>query len=187
MEEKTSKKVSYTKYSFTSMENDNPATASGSVIEGFCKSVRPRVAHTKNGDKNVTDVEINAIVPDKTVEKYFGKAFVNEFHSLRFCVTYWGVAGENLAKYPPQKNQLVLLHVDGMTAHENTAADGRVFRTVYATGINFPMTNSPRKADGESALVASSAEKDNAEPAPAPAKAVGAVNVDDLDDDELPF
>ena len=183
-------KRSYTKTAFSVPAGATPEKLDGvyGYVEGFVKSVKIRTANTRNGERKVADVNLDVAMSDKRVEKLFGKDFVNGFN-VRFRISYWGLAAENLEKYPPQVNQKMICLIENLKLRVDTK-DDKTFRTVQATGVDFASTNSRMKENGTSAL--------NADGNNQKAAAPGANDKIDLEDDfaelneftedsELPF
>ncbi len=154
-----SERVSYTMNGFYNQPPEAQLIDMRGYVEGFCKSIRVRTAQTRKGPVKVADADITAVMPDRFTERKFGKEFVNEYHSVRWKITYWGYDAENLEKYPPQKNQKILCLVDHIAVRTNTAKDGRVYRMVEANGTGTPERTSRKKEEGESALLREPAEE----------------------------
>ena len=141
------------------------------VAEGFCKSVKVREVTGKDGArKKVADVEISAIMRSSRIAALFGEDYLYDksadYNSVRFRVTYWGYAAENLEKYPPQENQRVFALVNRVKLNSFPTSKGGIYRSVEGTGIEYLQTTSARKPDGKSALA--DAQTQQAAPAPAP-------------------
>ena len=179
----STQKISYCSHAFEIFTSE-PEKNFG-YIEGFCKDVQVKTVNTQKGPAKVANVKVSCVLPDKKVEKLFGKDFVNtQYHSVTFRIAYWNYAADNIESYPPQVNQKVLCLIKNMRPETGTGSNGTIYRTVNATGIDYIRTNSIRKQDGRSSL-----EEKN-EAASVSDMSVAAAPFEEMDqifDEDLPF
>ena len=190
--DQNTQKVSYSKYAFNSPSKDAPLEDLYGYIEGFAKRVNIREVKTRSGPTKVADVDISVILPDKRTERYFGKEFVNEYHNVRFRVTYWGYQAENIAGLPPQVNQKVLALVKDMKVDVRTGNDGKTYHSILCTGCDNLHTNSARKEGGELTWKGSDQTPENADDNSDPEAVFAEVGIElldgeGMDDSDMPF
>lgn len=180
------KKISYTAHAFD-FNAKEPEKAFG-YVEGFCKSVEIREVQTQNGPVKVATVKVSAVIPDKKTERMFGADFVNEqYHSVLFRISYWGLAAESLEKYPPQVNQKVLCLMKNMKTDSRKGNNGTVYHTVNATGIDYLRTNSAKKEDGTYALISAMTAASSESEERGNEQEPEFIELDSMCDEELPF
>lgn len=195
--------------SFIFKQTGDPLEKVHGVIEGFTKNLSIREVNVQGNQTKVADLEISCALTNKRIEYAFGKEFINpgdDHGSVRVRITFWNNAAENLGKYPPQVNQKVMCAFVNPRVYESKGKDGKIYRTIECTGLDFPKTTSAAKEGGQSsldALRAASANTTGAAPAaaeltdsnpkpeaapigtPAPS---GFFDIAfDMDDSELPF
>lgn len=179
------------------------------VIEGFTKNLSIREVNVQGKQTKVADIDISCALTNKRIEYAFGKEFINsgdDHGSVRFRITFWNNAAENLSKYPPQVNQKVMCAFVNPRVYESKGKDGKIYRTIECTGLDFPKMTSATKEEGQSSLdalraasvntigtapaavsMAGSTPKPEANPMETPAPS-GFFDISfDMDDSELPF
>lgn len=189
--------------SFIFKQAGDPLEKVHGVIEGFTKNLSIREVNVQGKQTKVADIDISCALTNKRIEYAFGKDFINpgdDHGSVRVRITFWNNAAENLGKYPPQVNQKVMCAFSNPRVYESQGKDGKTYRTIECTGLDFPKTTSAVKEDGQSALNAFGANSsaDASTAAPAASSAAPAVSPMtsnsgffdislDVDDSELPF
>ena len=187
-------KVYYSKCSIMKRPKDAPL---GDAV--FTVSGEPTFVEKKSGQYgDFLAVTMTATLPDKSVERHFGKEFVNADHKVEFRFLLSGFQAQNFIERTPRWGQDIIFMLYDMKTEEFPRRNGEKGYNVSAKCAGYSAIGSLKKADGTDrpAIKIRGIEENAAAPAAvAPAAQVSNsvedvmknLDVDFVDDDELPF
>jgi hypothetical protein len=190
MDQKQNDRVYYSKVNLMKRAKNAPLSDAIFTVSGDVS-----FAEKKSGQYgDFITVTLTAVLPDKSVERHFGKELVNADHKVDFRFNLSGFPAQNFIEHTPRWGQDIIFMLYDMKVDEFTRRDGTKGYNVSAKCAGFNAIGSLKKADGSDrpAIRIKGLDEADAAAKPAPAaqtvqEAMSNLNIEFEDDDELPF
>lgn len=188
-------KVYYSKCNLMRRSKDAPLSDAVFTVSGEASFVEKKTG--QYGDFLV--VSMTAVLPDKSVERHFGKEYVNPEHKVEFRFALNGFHAKHFEEYPPRWGQDLIFMLYDMKTESFTRRNGDTGYNISAKCAGYTAIGSTKKADGTDRPpirikgLEDTQTQSTAQAAVRPSKSVQdvmndlGIDIDEEDDDELPF
>ena len=165
----------------------------------FAVSGEPTFVEKKSGQYgDFLAVTLTAVLPDKSVERHFGKELVSEDHKVQFRFNLSKFLMERFEQHTPRWGQDIIFQLYDMKVESFARRNGETGYNVSAKCADFCAIGGIKKADGSDRPpiqikgLENGAPKSNAPASATPAPTsvqdvMSNLDMDFEDDDELPF
>lgn len=142
-------------------------------------------------------ITLTAVLPDKSVERHFGKELVAEDHKVQFRFNLSGYQAKNFEEHTPRWGQDIIFMLYDMKVETFARRSGEEGHNISAKCAGYAAIGSLKKADGSdrpAINIRGAAEGGNTPPKPSATEQASVqdvmsnMGIEDFDgDDELPF